>query len=74
MITRPINKAFKVNNTWYNVKLANQLNSCIGCILYHELTGTCEKAVDTTLIDTFGACISLRREDDKDIIFVKIEE
>ena len=71
MITRPINKAFKVNNTWYNVKLSNRLYSCIGCILYNGSTGTCEKDLDSRLDVIFGACISHHREDNQDVIFVK---
>ena len=71
MITRPINKAFKVNDAWYNVKLSNQLYSCIGCILDNESTDTCEKDSDTELNDIFGTCSSSRREDNTDVIFVK---
>ena len=74
MITRPINTAFKVNNTWYNVKLSNPLHSCIGCILYNESTDTCEKDLDTKLNDIFGTCVNLHREDNKNVIFVKIKE
>lgn len=71
MITRPINKAFKINNTWYNVKLCNQLPSCIGCILYRESTDTCEKDLDSRVYILFGTCSSPRREDNQDVIFVK---
>ncbi len=74
MITRPINRAFKINNTWYNVKLSNPLYPCIGCILYHESTGTCCQYLDNTLLDTFGTCINHHREDNQHVIFVKIKE
>lgn len=74
MITRPINKAFKVNNTWYNVKLNNPSHSCIGCILYRESTDTCEKDLSDTLNDTFGTCAFIRRDDDQNVIFVKVKE